>query len=260
MKKKTQLPSLVFIVHGKLCTDSLIIAHEFGRRHDNVMQLIEKRLNSKEEKIRAFYLLNFKEVDYVDQGGRTFKKYVMTHPGAGELIMSFQGDKATLVRIRFLDEFARMDRELKRLARNHSDAGWIEARANGKCIRSTLTSAVQSLERLAEQQGGKKVDSRTGQEGRHYYETTTRMIYKELFGDGTLSKVRERLDALHLTFLSICEESCAQEIERLCELGIDYHTIYAEAKKRVIATVEGLSSSRIASRPESVRLAWEARP
>ena len=83
------------------------------------------------------------------------------------------------------------------------------------------------------------------------------MIYKELFGDRNLKDVRDKLDTLKLQFLSICEESCADELEKMIELELEYHDIYQECRKRVIATVEGLSATRLTGDNTVVKLAWD---
>jgi phage anti-repressor protein len=148
----------------------------------------------------------------------------------------------------------RCEKELTRIRERHLTVEWQEARANGKCVRNVLTDVVKAYERLADKQGGLKLDK---PENRHYYSTITKMVYKELFGDGKLKNVRDKLDALKLQFLSICEESCAEELEKMIELELDYHDIYQECRKRVIVTVEGLSKSRLTGEDTVVKLAWD---
>ena len=244
---------LVHVHHNKPFTDSLIISREFGKRHPDVTEKIRAGLNSKDKEISEFSLRNFRWSDSITERGKTYPIYEITEDGFLELGMSFTGEKAKKVRIRFIAEFRKALNEITHLREQRLSVDWQEARANSKCIRKIATGAYQSLERLADKQGGIK----NKPENRHYYETITRMINKQLFGDGTLKNVRDKLDGLQLQFLAICEQVCADEIHKLVELELDYHTIYSEVKKRVIATVDGLSKTRLTSPSSIVKLAWE---
>lgn len=245
-------------VHGqKLLTTSLVIAEQFEKRHDRIIRKIESGFNSENKEISAFTRLNFGVSEYLDSSGKRNKYYKMTEEGFAEIAMSLTGEKAKLIRIKFLSEFKLMQKELSRIREQRLTVDWQEARANSKCIRSTLSQVVQAYERLADKQGGEKIDKHGKNVGRHYYDTITKMIYKQLFGDGALKNIRDKLDALQLQFLTICESSCAHEIQRLVDIELEYHAIYHECKKRVIATVDGLSASKLTSTGKAIRLAWE---
>ena len=153
--------------------------------------------------------------------------------------------------------FLKCEKELLRIQKQHLSIDWQEARANGKCIRHALTDIVKIFEKHADKQGGEKLNKEGDNVGRRYYSSTTKMIYKELFGDGSLKNVRDKLDLLKLQFLSICEQSCAEEMQNLIELDLDYHIIYQECKKRVISTVEGLSATKLTGEDSVVKLVWE---
>ena len=236
----------------RVFTTSLVVAEHFGKLHHNVIKAI-RRLPQDD-----FSRVNFNARNYTDERGKVYPMYEITRDGFSLLGMGFTGPEAYKFKTDFITAFALMEKELQRLRDMRNTVDWQEARANGKCIRTVLTSAIQTLERIADRQGGMKTD-RNGEakpESRHYYETVTKMIYKQLFGDGTLKDVRDKLDLIQVTFLSICESACADEIERLAALEVDYHAIYAEAKKRVIAAVEGLSASKLTTESK-VRLAWD---
>jgi phage regulator Rha-like protein len=236
-------------IHGNdLTTTTIIISEEFGRRHSDVVKSVKSLSDRK--KISEISRTSFL---YLDSQNRPQTAYRLSKRDALIAMPFIGGVKSEDGQIKLVDGFLRLEKELTRLREQRLTVDWQEARANSKCIRSIATNAIQSLEQLADKQGGMKGKP----ENRHYYETTTKMIYKQLFGDGTLKNVRDKLDILQLQFLSICEQACADEIQKLAELDIDYHAIYAEAKKRVIATVEGLSASRLTSTGKVVKLAWE---
>ena len=60
------------------CT-SIDIAKVFGKRHDNILNLIGDKLKNKE--IENFNLLNFKEIKYNDNRGRLYPCYKLTRDG-----------------------------------------------------------------------------------------------------------------------------------------------------------------------------------
>jgi Rha family phage regulatory protein len=105
-------------VKGKqnLFTTSLIVAHEFTKRHSNLLKLIDKGFNSKNRQIRKFTEINYCSSEYVDPSGRILKMYEMTEEGFAELAMSFRGEKAQLIRIRFIQEFVSVKKRLQKLS------------------------------------------------------------------------------------------------------------------------------------------------
>lgn len=190
------------------------------------------------------------DIESNEKRGVFAKDYLITLDFGKHLAMMAKTKKAHDYRNYFIS----CEKQLQKQKAHQFSIDWKESRVNGKFIRKTLTDAIKSLERLADKQGGEK----SKPENRHYYETATKMIYKELFGDRTLKNVRDQLDALQLQFLSICEGACADEIAKLTELDIDYHDIYQECRKRVVATVDGLSKSKLASN-SNIKLAWEGK-
>ena len=233
-------------VHGeKLTTTSLVISELFGRPHGNVLKSLDKLM------VRG--RVKFDESSYQNKQNKTQKMYVLDKRSFLISMPFIGGNKSEEGQVKLVDGFIRIETELNRLQKMRLTVDWQEARANSKCIRSTLTQVVQAYERLADKQGGLKGKP----ENRHYYSSITKRIYKELFGDSSLKEVRDKLDSLQLQFLSICEQSCADEIQRLVELEVEYHLIYQECVKRIIATVNGLSATRLSSKNQNIRLVWD---
>lgn len=239
------MKELVFAKNNHAFTDSLAIAGGVGLDHKVVIRLIRKY-----------------ESDFIELGQVNFESSLNTQGSATEyailnedhatyLITLFRNSEIVRAfKLQLVKEFRKTINEIQHLREQRLSVDWQEARANSKCIRSTLNKSIQALSDLADKQGGIK--------NRQYYSSVTKMIYKELFGDSSLKDVRNKLDIMQMTFLTVCEQAIAQEVEKLVELDIDYHDIYREAKSRVIHTVNALSSTRLESKDDSVvKLAWE---
>lgn len=90
---------------GKPVTDSLKVAQKFGKRHDNVLQAIDKLKCS-----QKFRLLNFQEtITWRDnpKGGEPIKSrsFEMTKDGFMFLVMGFTGIKAGAWKEAFIEAF-----------------------------------------------------------------------------------------------------------------------------------------------------------
>jgi Rha family phage regulatory protein len=115
---------LVFIAKNDVFTDSLIVASEFEKRHKDVLRAIERRRQGKIPEVIKFTKRNFALSEYLDKSGRTLKKYEMTEDGFLELAMSFTGEKAMIIRIRFIAAF----RELRNQIANPPRQGLLQAK------------------------------------------------------------------------------------------------------------------------------------
>lgn len=90
---------------GELVTDTRAVALAFKKRHKNVLRTIDRMRNSQRPEIAEHYRLNFEPVDFHDAKGERRPMYRMTAKGLSELAMSFSGDDARVIRIRFLNAF-----------------------------------------------------------------------------------------------------------------------------------------------------------
>lgn len=88
-----------------LITDSLRVAQVHKKRHDNVMQLIRKRV----AEAGAWGLLNFKEAHYIDaQNGQQYEMFTMTKEGYQFLVGRMTGKKAVEHQIAYIEAFKAM--------------------------------------------------------------------------------------------------------------------------------------------------------
>lgn len=97
--------NLVHRLNKTVFTDSLIIASEFKKPLGNVHRKIDAFLLSENEELKQFGLLNFEKTSYIDNSNREQVKYEITEDGFLEIAMSFTGDKARLIRTRFIKAF-----------------------------------------------------------------------------------------------------------------------------------------------------------
>lgn len=106
-------------------TDSLKVAHYFGKQHKNILAII-KNLGCSDE----FNRLNFKPVKYIDEKGEKRPMYLMTYDGFALLVMGFTGKKAMQFKEQYIKEFNEMKR-------------WINNRANTKADQIRMNEAIQ---------------------------------------------------------------------------------------------------------------------
>lgn len=111
MSKMTEQEQVQLVTEGKnneVLTTSKIVAHEFGKQHRNVMR-----------DIRAFKkdVLNFEQMFYEDETkdsyGRKQKIFDMTRDGFSLLAMGFTGKKALQFKLKFINEFNKMEEYIK---------------------------------------------------------------------------------------------------------------------------------------------------
>jgi len=96
---------LVTIRDGIPVTTSRIIAKEFGKEHKNVKRDIEQYLMSSNlSALREWFILS----SYKDSRGREQEEYLITEEGAMFLIMGYEGEKAGLIKIKFIEIFKSM--------------------------------------------------------------------------------------------------------------------------------------------------------
>jgi len=95
---------MVFIKNGKVYTDSLMIAANFGKEHRDVLKSIKTLECSKE-----FNERNFALTSYTDKSNRQKPKYDITHDGYTFLVMGYKGKKAARLKEAHITVFNRME-------------------------------------------------------------------------------------------------------------------------------------------------------
>lgn len=166
------------------------------------------------------------------------------------LTMSRNTGKVVSAKHGLVKAFRKARKEVERLHNMRSEEDWIEARENGKAVRRGFTGAIKILRELAVKQGSNYYASKDGKN--KIYSTYTRMIYKAMYDDSKLKQIRDKMSKLQLSFLGLVEESCAQQIFKMVDLGLDYHDIYNECRIHVIQEASKISGLSITDESDSI--------
>jgi len=104
---------IVFIENNQLFTDSLVVAQEFFKSHDDVLRDIRNQIDklNKAGEIE-FSLRNFAESTYTNDRGRNYPKINLTEDAFAIVAMSYVTPEAMKMKVKFLNEFRRMRDEL----------------------------------------------------------------------------------------------------------------------------------------------------
>ena len=129
----TSVASIVHLHHGKPVTDSVTIANEFGRRHDNVLQSLDGLIAD-----GTISRLEFKERDYIDARGKKQRMIELTEAGALIAMPFIGGKKSRLGQVRLVNAFLSMRDEI---AGNPGD--WLESRKRVSVGYLALTGSLQ---------------------------------------------------------------------------------------------------------------------
>ena len=92
-----------------LTTDSRKVAAVHGKRHDNVVATIRKRIDESGE----FGLLNFKESYYINEQSKVQPMFHMTKNGYAFLVGKMTGAKAVQFQIAYINAFDAMAEQIK---------------------------------------------------------------------------------------------------------------------------------------------------
>lgn len=116
----SDISEFVSLNETTLITDSRRVAKHFGKKHKNVMRIIDGMKHSSNPEIVEHHRLNFEPMLFDTQigSGATRKDagYLMTQEGFSELAMSFTGDEARVIRIRFIAAFRSMSEQLQKIS------------------------------------------------------------------------------------------------------------------------------------------------
>lgn len=114
----------IAVINGRPTTTTQDIADVYGKRHDNVLQIVRQRMMAAPEE---WCLLNFQEasVELPGPNGGTISYPVirMTKKGFHFVVGKFTGAKAVAHQIAFADAFERMEAELAGRALGHTTGG-----------------------------------------------------------------------------------------------------------------------------------------
>jgi len=103
------MKDLVILKDKKATTTTLKVAEFFGKRHKDILEIINK-LDLPEE----FREPNFRPRDYTDIRGKAQPMYEMTRDGYTFLIMKFSGKKADKFKLAYIAAFNKMEQYIRK--------------------------------------------------------------------------------------------------------------------------------------------------
>ena len=103
---------LVKVVNNQLVTDSRQVAEAFGKRHRDVMRAIETLWGGM-RKIAHTQQMFYETTYHNEQNGQDYKMYLMNRDGFSLLVMGFTGPEALEWKIKYINAFNEMEKELQ---------------------------------------------------------------------------------------------------------------------------------------------------
>lgn len=206
---------LVEIKSNQAVCSSIDVAEAFGKRHDNVLRLIESLVGGLLtcEETPDMFKKSFRSDK---QNGQRYPIYYMNRDGFSLLVMSFKGEKALKWKLKYIEAFNTMEQLLS----EQKTAAWIETRKQSKLTRNSETDMIQRFVEYAKESGSKNAEK--------YYIIFSRLANKRA---GILD--RDNATTFQLNSLVFIESAILKCIEKGIEDGLEYHAIYERAKETI---------------------------
>jgi Rha family phage regulatory protein len=219
----------MLIIHGsnnQLFVDSRLIAKEFGRRHDNVLQTLKKLLEDE-----TISLLECKERNY-QKLGREYPCYELNEAGFLKAMPFIGGKKSREGQKHLVDEFLHTRKQLERQAKERETLAYQVARISGKDSRGILTDAIQQFVDYARSQGSQNADN--------YFTIITNTVQKAVVHiELNATQIRELMTAIQLKTLELAELMAAQALTEGMDKQQPYKEIYQAVKVALQSFVAG---------------------
>lgn len=97
------------IIDEKILVSSRVVAEKFNKDHDKVCRDIRNLIKSQPTILATDFFI---ESEYVTNRGRKYKEYLLTKDGFILLAMGFTGKEFIRIKIEYIEEFNRMEKEL----------------------------------------------------------------------------------------------------------------------------------------------------
>lgn len=212
---------LAIIQGQQLITTSVIVAENFGKRHDRVIRKIENLIKDDDSTH-----LNFGVSEYQDSTGRFLKMYTMDRKSFSMLAMSFTGKKAFEWKIKFLNAFESMEKILLQQHVQKQDQAWIAQRNAGKVTRREETDTIKDFVDYAISQGSKSAN--------RCYMAISKMQNQSLFLlEQKFKNLRDILNLRQLATIDSADAIVSKAIQDGMSARLHYKEIYQLAKARV---------------------------
>lgn len=198
---------------NEVVCDSLQVAEKFKKRHDNVLRAIEGIL--KNEETKEMFTLS----SYTDrQNKQVYRMYIMNRDGFSLLIMGFTGKKALDWKLKYIQAFNEMEKQLK----EKQSIQWQQTRLEAKNMRKLETAEIKELVQYAQSQGSKNA--------KKYYLALSKLANKTI---GLSGGQREQASITQLNTLTLIENIIHHVIQEGIEKQLPYKEIYQICKVRL---------------------------
>ena len=205
---------LVYLSQGnEIVCDSLQVAEKFKKRHDNVLRTIEGILKNEETK-KMFTLSNHTD----GQNKQVYRMYIMNRDGFSLLVMGFTGKKALEWKLKYIQAFNEMERQLK----EKQSIQWQQTRLVARDMRKLETAEIKKLVQYAQAQGSKNA--------KKYYLALSKLANKTI---GLSGGQREQASITQLNTLTLVENIIHHVIQDGIEKHLPYKEIYRICKARL---------------------------
>lgn len=203
---------IVQVNHNKARADSLHIAENFNKRHDNVIRAVEKAIKDTNS------LLKIEVSKYTDERGKAQKMYLLDRDAFSFIVMSFTGKEATTWKLKYIEAFNKMEALIKE---KKSDE-YQFTRNNAKVLRRFETDAIAEFILYAQKSGSSNADM--------YYKHFTELVNKTA---GINDCERDALTPQLLFVVGTIEAKVTEIILEMIEKTLYYKDIYKIVKQQL---------------------------
>ena len=212
------MEELVILKNEQALTDSSTVSELFGKRHDNVLRIIDNLVETLPKNgERSLFIQSRRKAD----DGQFHRVYFMNRDGFSLLVMGFTGKKALEWKLKYIEAFNAMEKIIS----EKLTAEWIETRRQGQLDRRNETNVIQKLVEYAKGQGSEHANM--------LYMTYTKLANKMV---GITD--RETATNAQLNDLSTMERLITKVVIDGMNEGLNYKDIYKNSKER-LETVYG---------------------
>lgn len=209
----------------KPITTSLLVAKEFNKRHDHVLEDVRKLITDCNK--AEISLPWFREREYKTRG-KEYPYYEMNRKFFVLLVMGFSGSKALRMKSKYIDCFDAMERKLVNIALERQTEDWNVTRIDGKMQRRKLTDILAPFKIYALEQGSKGTAANT-------FGNFTQIVNKAA---GINAGERDLLTDDMLRRVAHLEGIVEMKVKSLMDQGMYCKKIYQECKDMLDAFVD----------------------
>lgn len=139
------MSELVMMKNRKVVTSSLQVAEGFEKKHKDVLEAIDNKIQSAENS--AHYKEMFYEDSYLDSRNRKQRIYYMNRDGFSFIAMGFTGNKADSFKLDYIRAFNEMEAYIKYEAMDTEDI-MIETLRTQKQLKLKINNVADDVEVL----------------------------------------------------------------------------------------------------------------